>query len=476
MSKHKSGKSLIKYTDVWGLRDKKSKWLESHNVANTKWQELSPSDPHFFLVPRDERGREIYEGFISVKRIFPVNSTGILTGRDKFVIDFSKQSLEVRMRVFRGTSESDEFVKTTYRLKDKPSYKWFVSSSRQELRELENWERNFTKILYRPFDERWIYYHPAVVFWPRLEVMQHMLQPNLALTVCRQQAQGGFQHCLVANKVVESCYVSNKTREIGYVLPLYIYNEVETGNSGTRTVMMVFDRAYQVKRSNLDPELHALLNNTYSPQPVTTPPSEQRMFDIAPEEIFYYIYAVLYSNTYREKYQGFLKIDFPRVPFTKNYSLFQKLAALGEKLVTLHLLQSPELDKPIAKFWGKGSNLVGMRKFIDEEQAAEFVDIKIAAYWPEAGEKLKFKSRGIVKINDDGQFFGPIPEEVWNYPIGGYQVLDKWLKDRKGRYLSADDIKHYCRIATALAKTIETQKEIDRLYPRVEENLIEASI
>jgi len=219
-------------------------------------------------------------------------------------------------------------------------------------------------------------------------------------------------------------------------------------------------------------EFIALLNNTFNQQPVATPPGEQEALDVTPEDIFYYIYATLYSNTYREKYQEFLKIGFPRVPFTKDYKLFQKLAELGKKLVDLHLLKSPELNKPFAKFWGDGSNLVGMRKFIDEEQAAEFVDIKVASFWPDAGENPEFKSRGIVKINDDGQFFGPVPEEVWNYYIGGYQVLDKWLKDRKGRRLSADDIKHYCRIVTALAKTIEVQKEIDKFYPKVEKDLI----
>ena len=138
-----------------------------------------------------------------------------------------------------------------------------------------------------------------------------------------------------------------------------------------------------------------------------------------------------------------MKIDFPRIPFIKDYKLFKQLAELGEKLVALHLLQSPGLEKPVAKFQGKDGNLVEKREYKD----------------------------GRVYINDI-QYFEGIDLEVWNYHIGGYQVLDKWLKDRKGRYLSAEDIKHYCRIVTALAKTIEIQKEIDTLYPGVEKNLI----
>jgi len=164
----------------------------------------------------------------------------------------------------------------------------------------------------------------------------------------------------------------------------------------------------------------------------------------SPEQIFFYIYAVLYSNIYRKKYSEFLKIDFPRVPFTNKQKLFVEMAAYGESLVGLHLLKSTEFDQPIAKFQGKGTNKV---------------------------EKINYEE-GRVYINKD-QFFDGIALNIWEYQIGGYQVCDKWLKDRKGRALSLDEVKHYCQIATSLQKTMEIQKEIDDLYPEVEKGSVD---
>jgi len=167
-----------------------------------------------------------------------------------------------------------------------------------------------------------------------------------------------------------------------------------------------------------------------------------------PKEIFYYIYGVLYSNTYREKYKEFLKIDFPRVPFTKDYKLFSKMGEFGKRLIDLHLLKSKELDPPIAKFQGEGDERVEKYEYDKKEQR--------------------------VYINNS-QYFEGVPEEVWKYQIGGYQVCRKWLRDRKSadRTLSLDDIKHYCKIITALQKTIQIQKQIDKIYPKVEKKIVE---
>ncbi|MBI2487254.1 MAG: DNA methyltransferase, partial [Deltaproteobacteria bacterium] len=180
-------------------------------------------------------------------------------------------------------------------------------------------------------------------------------------------------------------------------------------------------------------------------------PTDINVKNITPEEIFYYIYATLYSNTYRTKYAEFLRIDFPRVPFTKDYGVFSRMAELGKRLVDLHLLKSPGLDTPIAKFQCKGDDKV---------------------------EKVRYEPVGAghdlprIYINNN-QYFEGIRKEVWEYQIGGYQVCQKWLKDRKGRKLSLDDIRHYCKVVTAIQMTIEVQKEIDAIYPKVENEIIE---
>jgi len=164
------------------------------------------------------------------------------------------------------------------------------------------------------------------------------------------------------------------------------------------------------------------------------------------EDIFYYVYAVLYSPFYRTRYEDLIKIDFPKIPFTSNYDLFTKIAELGKKLVDLHLMKSDELDVPITKFHGDGDNIVKKISYSEMENRA-FIN--------------------------KTQYFDGIEKDVWQYYIGANQVLYKWLKDRKSRKLSLEDIKHYCKVVTALKKTIEMQDEIDKLYPDVEKNIIE---
>jgi predicted helicase len=165
---------------------------------------------------------------------------------------------------------------------------------------------------------------------------------------------------------------------------------------------------------------------------------------IAPETIFYYIYAILYSNSYRQKYAEFLKTDFPRVPFTSNKKVFAALAKKGEELVNLHLLKSNALDKPVASFEGDDSNKV---------------------------EKLSYEIKtGRLWINPK-QYFKNIKPEIWNYHIGGYRVAEKWLKDRKNRRLTSDEVSQYCRIVTALANTIKIQESLDTLFEQAEAEL-----
>jgi predicted helicase len=197
-------------------------------------------------------------------------------------------------------------------------------------------------------------------------------------------------------------------------------------------------KEYTDRRPNLNPEFYALLENTYGQRPT-------------PEQILYYVYAVLYAPAYRQTYAEFLKSDFPRIPFTKDYELFQEMAALGHQITELHLMESDQLNKPIAKFQGKGSNVIAKAKKVGRN------------YQPEEQR---------VYINKDGQYFEGIPQEVWEYQIGGYQVLDKWLYDRRERHLTNEEIQHYCRVVTALKHTIDLQQQIDEIHPGVEEETI----
>ncbi len=419
----------VHHADLWGLRQDKYDWLLSHDMETTDWQEISPKSEFYLFLPRDEAALERYNEFVKVTEIFPVHSVGIVTSRDRFVIDFDREALKRRIRMFRDTSMPDEVIRKAFDLKDKKG--WTLAEKRKRVQQDEAWEKKIVRYLYRPFDARWIFYHPDTIERSRGEVMRHMMRENVGLMICRQQNRVGFYHALVLNRIVESCLVSNRTREIGYVFPLYLYPDTSQKD-------LFSDLEPDERKPNLNPKIVAALTAAYGEEPTT-------------EDIFHYIYAVLYADTYREKYAEFLKIDFPRIPFTADFELFQTLAALGKRLASLHLLRSAELDPPAARFQGQGDSRVARTK----SQGFR--------YEPEEER---------VYVNKT-QYFEPVPLELWEYQIGGYQVLAKWLKDRRERRLTLEEIKTYCRVVTALQRTIALQEEIDALYPEVESQIVE---
>jgi len=350
-----------------------------------------------------------------------VSSTGIKTHRDHFVIDFDKEALKRRIRTFLDPSLPDEFVRETFKLKDNRD--WKLSEKRKVIAQNTDWESNIVQCLCRPFDVRWLFNHYDAIDFGREDVMKHILCRNLALITPRQNKNefGGFVSVSVGTHKTVAAFDTN------YYFPLFCYTTSEE---------LSFKTSQKDTSPNLDLNLLRVFKTTYS-------------VAISPQEAFSYIYSIIYSNVYRKKYTDQLQIDFPRIPFTRDFVLFQKLAGLGERLVDLHLLRSAELDSPIARFQGEGDNRVQTGK-------------KGLRYDAEAQR---------VYINEE-QYFEGVPPQVWEYPIGGYQVCHKWLKDRKDRNLTLEEIKTYCRIVTALSKTIEIQAEIDTLYPEIEKSLL----
>lgn len=424
-------------SEIWGLRENKYDWLLANEIKKTDWQKLLPKSEFYLFTPREEKHLDDYEKHPKITEILPTNSVGVVTSRDGFVIDSDKSILQRRFRKFCDEKEPDEIVRLTFNLNDKSN--WNLSDARRKLRKHENWEDSITQILYRPFDVQYIFYQEAVVERSRKEVMQHMMHENLGLITVRQVAEGVFNHVFVADNIIES-RVTLSNKGIAFLFPLYLY-------PGTGRKDLFSHKKVEKKEANLNPELVKTLSEVYKKEPT-------------PEEIFYYIYAVLYSNIYRTRYAEFLKIDFPRIPFTKDYKVFCKMAEYGKRLVDLHLLKSGELDPPIAKFQGKGEDKV--EKVNYEPAGAGFV--------VSSAERSYNLPR--VYINKE-QYFEGVKQEVWKYQIGGYQACDKWLKDRKGRRLSLDDIKHYCSVVTSIQKTIEIQRAIDYVYPEVEKETIE---
>lgn len=410
------------HSEIWGPRENKYDWLSRKDIKTTKWKKLSPKSEFYLFVPRDEELLESYEQYLKITDIFPVNSVGIVTARDNFVIDANKEALKRRIEMFCNDKMPDEIIAETFNLKDKSN--WKLKAVREKLNKIEHKENCITQILYRPFDIQYIFYNEALIERPRKEVMQHMIQENLGLISTRFvfRKKEGFQHVFVTTTLLDINQIQSPGT--AQLFPLYVYLEKDLSKND------LFDKTVEGKKANINPIIYQALNKCYRK-------------NLTPEEFFYYLYAILHSNTYRTKYAEFLKNDFPRIPFTKDYKLFIKMAGYGKKLVDFHLLKSETLDTPACRFEGKGDNKV---------------------------EKVRYeKSR--VYINEN-QYFEKIDKDVWEYQIGGYRVCNKWLKDRKDNKLTLNDIKHYCKIITSIKNTIKIQDEIDSIYPKIEEDVL----
>lgn len=420
------------HSDLYGLRETKYEWLDNHKFQTKNYQPIQPESPYYFLVKRDTEKIKNYLTWESVNEIFPVNSVGIVTSRDEFVIDFDKNALKNRIAQLES-KQTDEIIAQAYGLKDKSN--WKLSEVRKQIQELDDVESFIQPIQYRPFDNRYIFYHESLVERARYDVMQHMLEKNISLCFMRQfSGDMDYSHFLISNHIVDNrTFFSAKG--IIQQAPLYLYNKKESKKSRFHTLMLFepeADYGGKDKIPNIDKTVYEKLNKTYKKK-------------LTPEEILHYIYAVFYSNIYREKYDEFLKIDFPRVPFTANYKIFSKMTDLGKQLTDLHLMKSDLLDKPVAKYQGRSDNdKIEKIVYSVEEQR--------------------------IYINKE-KYFDNVSPELWNYQIGGYQVLQKYLKDRKDRTM--DDPRYYCRIVTAISSTITLQNQIDVIYDDVEKELIE---
>ncbi|MFN3396888.1 MAG: type ISP restriction/modification enzyme, partial [Thermodesulfovibrionales bacterium] len=282
----------------------------------------------YLFIPREERLLKQYERYPKVTDIFPVSSVGVVTARDNFVIDFDRTSLRRRILQFRDKKLLDEIIQQAYDLKDKSN--WKLKDAREAIIKDAEWEKAITKILYRPFDVRWIFYHEAVIERPRKKVMQNMMHENLGLITRRQMLPNQpCNYVFVSDLIIADGVIRSDNKGSESIFPLYLYSKKDNPSKkySFSTFMLLFEPVadYLVKKPNLSQELLEQLTKGYKKTPT-------------PEQIFFYIYAVLYSNIYRTRYAEFLKIDFPRIPFTRDYKFFNKMAKYGERLVDLHLL------------------------------------------------------------------------------------------------------------------------------------------
>jgi len=312
----------------------------------------------------------------------------------------------------------------------------FVGFTRDELASRFQRDLRDITVAYRPFDERHLHYAPERLARARADFMHQITAgANRVLLTLRRPRSQKVGNFFVSQSYTDKCVISSLDN--AQLFPLYVY-QVEKRKKGDRgkalTMMFLEEPAgYAVRRPNFSPYfLFELAERLSLPQagPHGLPKG------IMPEDIFHYAYAVFHSPTYRTRYAEFLKIDFPRLPLTSHVKLFRALVAKGAELVALHLLESPKLEDFLTDWPVKGDNVVEKVQYTDKDKR--------------------------VWINKT-QYFGGVPKAVWEFHVGGYQVCEKWLKDRKGRKLTYEDTQHYQKIVVALNETIRLMREIDEM-------------
>ncbi|HNV88160.1 MAG TPA: N-6 DNA methylase [Methylotenera sp.] len=419
--KAKNALGKVFHYELHGKREAKYDAMNDSGLKTLPWQEITYKAPKYLFIQKDAKVEQVYIQGFSINDLFPVNSSGIKTHRDHFVIDIDIEKLSKRIQRFYDLSVNDDEIRSEMDLKDSPDFQISL------VRKLKAYDANSIKtVTYRPFDNQAIYYDTSLIDRNRYKVMRHMLAgENLGLITARSNKPQTCDHFFITNCMSE--IKSGESTVLSALFPLYTYpDSTDLLAETTRT-----------------PNLNMQIVNTIAQGLglTFTPEKTDAANTFAPIYLLDYIYAVLHSPSYRETYKEFLKIDFPRVPYPKDAATFWQLVNLGGELRKTHLLEACHesrmdigLQGSVVKYPISGSNVIG---------------------------KLKYEA-GKVYINET-QYFENVPTLAWNFYIGGYQPAQKWLKDRKGRALSFEDIAHYQNIIAALTKTHALMQAIDKI-------------
>jgi hypothetical protein len=417
----KQKKCKIFQGDLFGMREIKYLSLFDSSINNLIWNEIHPNSPFYLFKSRT--GLENKEYFLSnsIKDIFNFNSNGIISKRDRLVVNFNGEEIISNLKEFLNPKNSDLEISQKFSLSLIDKDKWNLSKTRQYLIKNGINDKCLKLFDYRPFDKRYIYYDDVLVARTVRALSDNLQSGNIGL-VCGRAGHNVGSNLWNLLYIVDSPIDLNLFYRGGATtFPLYIYQN--NGNNGTDLNGNNFLFNEDGKKDNFTKDFRKYIKTKYKAS-------------YTPEQILGYIYAVLHSPTYRTKYIEFLKIDFPRVPFTDDEKLFKELSNIGEKLIASHLMKEipSEID---CRLLGEGTNY------------------KV--------ELVKYE-KGKIWFNKE-RYFDNVSEEVWNYYIGGYQVLDKWLKERKKHEITLEiaDIRHFQDVVNILAYTIKTMNKIDDL-------------
>ncbi len=418
----------VYHADSYGKRYDKYVDLLQADFKKFRWQKITPNAPNYYFIPQDETSRAEYEQGKKITDIFPINSVGLFTARDKLAIHFTQEKLWQTIKDF--ASLPVEQAREKYQL-GTDTRDWKVHLAQQDLKDSGLNKINIKPIAYRPFDTRYSYYtgrSKGFICMPRGEVMQHMLKgDNVGLVTTRINRQQSLNYSFVINEIVD-LHILDNALDSTSLFPLYLYPPTEGKKISKTTIALFADDdpnqdpfAGKERIENIAPEFRTYINQKYP-----------TLKNISPEQILAYIYAILHSQNYRIKYAEFLKRDFPHIPFVDDAKSFAKLAKIGQALIDAHLMR--DVPKSNVSYPIAGDNIVE-KPFYDAVNKRLYINKK--------------------------QYFDGVSKQTWDFYIGGYQVLDKYLKSRKNRTLILDEIDNIKNISAVLDFTHKMMDKID---------------
>ena len=434
--------ALVFHYELYGKRAEKYHYLKTHSLKDVPWQKLNLQAPQYFFVPKDFSLKKDYDKGFKIDELMKINAFGIVTFRDYFLVNDSREKCMDVLNDLRNLTE----VKFREKYDVKDSRDWTYWGAKED-----SVNARVEKISYRPFDEQYVLYSKkskGVIAYPRYEIMQHFCsRENYALNLIRA-TRGNVFSCFLSQFITDKTILSPKDN--ANVFPLFLYPTENEANLGEQRKPNLDEIIWRKIDACLEGDSRLLLKRDNSTKATSCQVSfsgndNQEEHITTPEQIFDYIYGVLHTPSYRERYKEFLKIDFPRIPYPENADEFNRIAAIGEKLRKLHLMQ--EIPQPLTVSF----NIPGDNVISDFRYEMEIPDL--------VGDDKS----GKVFINKT-QCFENVPELAWNFYIGGYQPAQKWLKDRKNRTLTYDDIEHYRKIIAILVETHNLMQELEKVH------------
>lgn len=437
--------------DLYGKRELKYSFLHNNTLKSINFKNIDLRNPNYFFVVKDNVLLEEYENNFLLSDLFLINGNGITTAHDSFVIkDSFNESLSF-FNDFKNSERNEDLLHSKFNVKKKNG--WKILEGYDNIKNEDDLTKFIKKLSYRPFDNKYIFYEDKLVWRTVRKIMNNYLKnENVGILTTKSLKDNSFNHIFLTNTISEAIFLSGTTGSNAMNFPLYLYPETSTPSQqtleGFETLRGLNGRIPNLNMEIVN-EIAKKLGIPFVPEKITLERglNETVKDSFAPIDLLDYIYAVLHSPNYREKYKEFLKIDFPRVPYPKDAKTFWQLVQLGGELRQIHLLESEQVERYITKYPEDGTNVVVKPRFENSPPLEG---------WPQVGVV------GNVYINET-QYFANVPEVAWNFYIGGYQPAQKWLKDRKDRELSTEDLFHYQKIIVALTETDRLMKEIDAI-------------